>query len=180
MVQDAEDGCQMVMHLLRDRISLSIYQSLSNNPTKDFLQELDVIFKDGLKNKLISQREYRVLWNSSPTIPMFYALPKVHKKVRPIPGRPIVSGKDSITQGISQYIDQIISPFVVTLPSYLRDTKDVVTRINDIRVKPGTFLASLDVEALYSNIDHTLEIQAISHFLYLKSIAFIEHNDFVI
>lgn len=55
--------------------------------------------------------------------PTFYAIPKVHKKNRPIPDRPIVSGNDSLTEGISEYVNQTLTPFVIGLPSYIRDTK---------------------------------------------------------
>lgn len=49
-----------------------------------------------------------------------------------------------------------------------------------MKMKPCTLLASLNAEALYSNIDHNLGIQAVSQFLYTESITYIEHNDFVV
>lgn len=59
-------------------------------------------------------------------------------------------GNDNITQGISNYVDEILFHFVTTLPSYLRDTKDAVTRLQDIHVTATAILASLDVEELYT------------------------------
>lgn len=118
--------------------------------------------------------------NPCPNIPTIYALPKMHKKTVPIPGRPIVSGNDSLIQGISSYVDEILASFVVSTLSYIRDTKDMVTQINGITVTKDTLLSRLDVESLYSNIQHHLGIKATMHFLYTKSIQFIEHKDFVV
>lgn len=81
------------------------------------------------KTNLISDDEFRFIFNPSPVLSTFYALPKVHKECRPVPGRPMVSGCNNLTQGASMYVDMILQPFVVTLPSYLRDTKDVVTKL---------------------------------------------------
>ena len=98
----------------------------------------------------------------------------------PIPGRPIISGNGSLTENISQYVDEFISPFVPTLPSYIRDTKDAVTRLQEIQVTKGTFLASLDIEALYTNIQHELGIQAVHSYLTTKGTQFHLHNQFIL
>ena len=49
-----------------------------------------------------------------------YLEPKIHKRNNP--GRPIVSAYSCPTELISQYSDQIMSPFVKSLPSYIKDT----------------------------------------------------------
>lgn len=52
-------------------------------------------------------------------IPTMYALFKVHKNLlNPLGGRPIISGNGSITEGISQVIDQHLRPHVLELASY--------------------------------------------------------------
>lgn len=44
----------------------------------------------------------------NPQIPTFYALPKIHKGTKPLKGRPIVSGINSVTQNVGIYLDQVL------------------------------------------------------------------------
>lgn len=47
---------------------------------------------------------------------MFYALPKVHKGVTSLKGRPIVLGIDGLMQNMGIYIDKILQTFVEAFP----------------------------------------------------------------
>ena len=49
----------------------------------------------------------------------FYLLPKIHKI--DVPGRLMVSACNCPTKMLSTYIDDLLKPIVVTLPSYLKD-----------------------------------------------------------
>ncbi|CAH2299478.1 Hypothetical predicted protein, partial [Pelobates cultripes] len=70
------------------------------------------------------------------------------------PGRPIVSGGDTITQNGSLYVDKIRRPFVEKLPYYVRVTKQALSLLSSLQVPPSAKLCSLDVESLYSSIPH--------------------------
>lgn len=142
VLQNKTEYKAMVLKLLEDRDN---YEVVSQDPTKGFSDELELILRNRKIHNLISDDEYKAMSNPCPTIPTFYAIPKVQKKVKSIPGRPIVSGNDSLTQGISEYINDILTPLVTGLPSYIRDTKDAVMRIRGITVTDKTRLASLDV-----------------------------------
>lgn len=74
--------------------------------------------------------------------------------LNPLKCRPIVSGVDSLTQNVGIYIDQILRPFVVSLPSYIRDTTDLIQKVEDVSFDRNTLLCSIDVEALYISIPH--------------------------
>ena len=92
---------------------------------------------------------------------MFYLLPKIHipkdkwfKGIIP-PGRPIVSDCSSDTYNISEFIDYYLKPVSNLHPSYLKDTPDFINKIRNIKVPPKALLITLDVDALYTNIDNT-------------------------
>ena len=53
----------------------------------------------------------------------FYLLPKIHKI--DVPGRPVVSACNCPTEMLSTYIDDLLKPIVVTLPSYLKDRDEL-------------------------------------------------------
>lgn len=95
---------------------------------------------------------------------MFYALPKLHKKAHPPPGRPIVSGIGGPTEKIGMFVDDALRPLVTSLPSYLRDTLHILQALEDLVVPPETILITLDIEALYSSIPHRSGLQIIEKF----------------
>lgn len=129
--------------------------------------ELKELPEEARMNFLISEEEYKFIYNPSPLLSTFYALFFFYC---PVPGRPIVSGCNNLTQEASVYIDTILRPFVTTLSSYLHNMKDVVTKLHEIVVHDGVYLASLDVESLYTNITHDLGIESIKLFLDTRNI----------
>uniref|UniRef100_A0A8C5N1Z7 Reverse transcriptase domain-containing protein n=1 Tax=Leptobrachium leishanense TaxID=445787 RepID=A0A8C5N1Z7_9ANUR len=141
----------MVKTLLEDS---NVYVRLPQDPTKRFMDQLGEILIRGYEKGHISEEEYKFLKTDKPTIATFYALPKVHKNLEKPPGRPIVSGIGNLTQNCSQYIDQILQDLVKTLPSYLRDTKQLLQIMNNFKFPEEAWMCSLDVEALYSSIPH--------------------------
>ncbi|XP_040272050.1 uncharacterized protein LOC120988574 [Bufo bufo] len=177
VLMDKLDYKKMVEDLVKQT---DTYQKLDHNPTDTFLGDLKLILSAAKEEKLISKEEFKYLFKLHPTTATIYAIPKVHKQRRPVPGRPIVSGNKSMTENISQYVDEFLAPFIPSLPSYIRDTKDVVIRLQDIQVTSQTKLASLDVEALYTNIRHDLGIKAVSTFLSTKSTQFSAHSEFIL
>lgn len=81
------------------------------------------------------------------------------------PGRPIVSAIGSLTENASRFVDPILMPHVLDLPSDTRNTLDLLKQIEDMVVPPDALLVTLDVEALYSSISHEQGIQTVRTFL---------------
>ena len=71
------------------------------------------------------------------------------------PGRPIVSDCPSDTYNISEFIDHYLKPVSNLHSSYLKDTPDFINKIRNIKVPTKALLITLDVDALYTNIDNT-------------------------
>ncbi|CAJ0915644.1 unnamed protein product [Ranitomeya imitator] len=161
VILDHQKYVGMCKLILNDR---ETYGILENDPTERFTGSLRMILDAGLDEKLISYNEYRFLTPRTPMIPTFYALPNVHKGLSPLKGRPIVSGVGSLSQNVGIYIDNILRPFVTSLPSYVRDTSDLLQKIDGIVVEQGTILGSIDVEALYSSIPHTMGLKALEYY----------------
>lgn len=110
----------MISSLLCDT---ETYERLEGNPIVKYLDKLKGLFLGARENEILTEAEFKFIYNTAPTIATIYAIPKVHKSARPVPGRPIISGCDSLTQGASIYVDRILRPFVTSLPSYIQDTK---------------------------------------------------------
>lgn len=95
-----------------------------------------------------------------PRTPLFYFLPKIHKPNNP--PRPIISGCDSPTDRLSNYISKIINPIAQAQPSYLKDTKHFIQIIDKSEnLTHDTFLVTADVTSLYTNIPHEEGMSAV-------------------
>ena len=79
--------------------------------------------------------------------------------------RPIVSSCESITERISQFVDRWLQPYVQRLPSYVKDTTELINQIEQLKLPTNCYLASIDVSSLYTNIPHKEGIQNVLHFL---------------
>ena len=84
------------------------------------------------------------------TQPTFYTLTKIRKPT--ITSRPIISGCDGPTKRISSFVDSLLQPISKSQKSYLKDTTDFINFIEKTKVKKRTFLVSMDVASLYTNI----------------------------
>ena len=81
------------------------------------------------------------------------------------PGRPIVSAYSCPTELISQYLDQIMSPFVKLLPSYIKDTNHALKTFRDFNF-PGQnkLIFTMDITSLYTVIPNHEGLLALKYF----------------
>eukprot|EP00061_Rhincodon_typus_P011191 g36030.t1 len=84
---------------------------------------------------------------------------KIHKANTP--GRPIVSGNGTLCENLSGYVEGILKPIVQGIPSFCCSTTDFFQKLSTHGpVKPGTFLVTMDISALYASIPHDNGIAA--------------------
>ena len=111
-----------------------------------------------LKNNYITKQEYNCLTENLeiPRTLLFYGLPKIHKTFDLFPPfRPIGSGFDSCTCNLSKFVDSFLKFQAQKCKSYIRDTKDFLIKLSSIKNIPeNSFLVTMDVSSLCTNIDH--------------------------
>jgi hypothetical protein len=97
-----------------------------------------------------------------------YLLPKIHKdpdkwtvKDKIPPGRPIVSDCSSDTYRVAEYIDHFLAPQATKHASFVKDTPDFLKKISQLRPNPNSFLVTIDVDSLYTNIDNKEGLEAV-------------------
>lgn len=66
----------------------------------------------------------------NPEIGDFYMLPKIHKPGNP--GRPIITGINTLTEHISGLVENMLKPLVMNTASFLQDTTDFLNKLNNI------------------------------------------------
>ena len=100
--------------------------------------------------------------------PLFYGLPKVRKPN--ITLRPIVSGCDSPTNQLSNYVTHFIQSLVETLPSYILDSKRFLQLLESLPPLPENgILVTADVTLLYTNIPHEEGMESVLHYMKLHA-----------
>ncbi|KAJ1192175.1 hypothetical protein NDU88_001487 [Pleurodeles waltl] len=145
------------------------YKRLYRDPTSDIQDEISFLVPKGMENDWLTQHEAAFLVQVNPRIPYFYILPKVHKGKIPPPGRAIVSGIGSVLEPLSQFVDFFLQPLVKKIPTYLKDTTDVLVLLDSVSFdKTKELLITLDVESLYTNIPQEVTLEVISNLLEAK------------
>nr|XP_039263152.1 uncharacterized protein LOC120339139 [Styela clava] len=92
--------------------------------------------------------------------------PKVHKKNHP--SRPIISTNGTATEKLSAFIDYKLTNLMCkeVIPSYVRDSMDLLNILKKIdNIPPGSYLVTMDVTSLYTNIPHKDGILAVEKYL---------------
>ena len=93
----------------------------------------------------------------------FYVLPKMHKV--PIVGRPIVSNINYTTYHASKWLHESLEPLLATFPSYLKDSKQAILDIEQLKVPKYCVLVTADVTNLYPSIHTPLGLAALREIL---------------
>lgn len=117
------------------------------------------------KRNLISGEVFKYIKPPcSPKLSTFYILPKIHKVN--IPGRPIVSSINSVTQNISEFLSVCLQPLIPKLKSYIKDTNHFLKKtMKHGKINENTILISADITSLYTNIPHKEGIEACIYFI---------------
>ena len=67
-------------------------------------------------------------------------------------GRHIVASTKYLTTPASRFIDYTLSPLLPSLPSYLKDSSDLIRQLGNLSIDSNSFLVTADVSSLYTNI----------------------------
>lgn len=79
-----------------------------------------------------------------------------------------MAGVGGLSEKAYMFIDFHLQPFVLDLPSCLRDSMLVIHQFGDLQVEGQPLLVTLDVESLYTNILHQHGMAAVMYFLNAK------------
>ena len=89
-------------------------------------------------------------------------LPKIHKRLEYVPGRPVISNCGTPTEKESDFLDSQLKPVMQSSRSYIKDSGDFIKKIKNIGTIPkDSILVTADVVGLYSSIPHEAGIKAL-------------------
>lgn len=156
------DTDMYIQEALRQLSDTQTYQLLSSNPTLPFKHKLSALLDRAVSMGIFSHSDKEKLIPGHSIMPIFHHLPKVHKGLQPLTGRPIVAGIGSLNERLGEWVDSQLQPLATSLPGYLRDTKQLLSKLHHLRWESGYRWISCDVTSLYSSIPHNLGIQAVA------------------
>ena len=150
------------MELTRLLSDEKFYEKVDAVPYLVICDKLNTILRR--YGKLLEDRltKYILHLTNSHSPAKFKMLPKVHKK--PLVGRPIVASSSFITTPASKFIDYCLSPYLSSLPSYLRDFTQLINELANYNTTKDCYLVTADVTSLYTNIPITDCLVAIDLF----------------
>lgn len=175
--------------MLTEHLSDSVtYKMIGNYNVQHTITKIDNLIKKFKQSCKFTKNEINYLTKFPCDIPFLYGLPKIHKHQdyfkntlvdnygcisieapRDLKFRPIISSIYSPTSHLSQFIDDIIKPLLPFLDSYCRDTFHFLERLkhfnSSIDQMDDIVFITFDVSSLYTNINITLGMDAISYWL---------------
>ena len=114
----------------------------------------------------LSQDTLNYFFVKDPKFARFYLLPKIHKRLHDVPGRPVISNCGFYTENISSFLDFHLQPLAQKVKSYIKDTNHFLKKIKELGHLPeGAILCTIDVVGLYPNIPHDEGLAFLKDFL---------------
>ena len=97
----------------------------------------------------------------------FHLLPKIHKWLYNVPGRPVIFNCGYYAENISSFLDYHLQPLVQKVELYIKDTKSFLKKLKELCSLPkNAILYTTDVVGLYPNIAHEEGLASIrKHYL---------------
>lgn len=132
------------------------YRPLLSDPKAKYRLALESLVQRGFEQGILNHT-----LPLAPSAPIIYYLPKIHKHPTCPPGHPVIGGIDSVASRVGRYIDFLLQPFVVKMPSYIKDSRQVINVLAEHTHKPGMWLVTADVTSLYTVIPHDLGLFAV-------------------
>ena len=95
-----------------------------------------------------------------------YVLPKIHKRLSDVTGRPVISNCGMPTEKVSEFLDYHLKPVMQDGKSYIRDSGYFLEMIYNISTLQETsLLVTADVVGLYPSIPHQAGLTALKEAL---------------
>ena len=116
-------------------------------------------------NCIISEKELQYFtykYKKTTSLGKMYLLPKIHKRLYDVPGKPVISNCGTPTEKVSEFLDHHLKPVMQAGESYIKDTGDFLNKIKNIHGIPeNAILVTADVVGLYPSIPHQAGLEAL-------------------
>ena len=119
-----------------------------------------------LNHKEVDKNSMEYIIVKETQLDRFYLLLKIHKCRSNVPGRPVISNDGTATDKIPLLLDFHVKTIIQTMPHILEDTRDFLSRSNQLcDIPDNTLLVTFDVENLHHHIPHKEGLETMKRYL---------------
>ena len=125
---------------------------------EDYLAEARTQLKDKdvyqeLKGNIDETLDYFLVNN--PKLGRFYLLPKIHKRLHNVPGRPVISNSGYYTENMSAFLEYHFKSIAQKIKSDIKNTNDFLRKFDALpSLLEDIVLCTIDVLGPNPNIPH--------------------------
>ncbi|CAB4028918.1 Hypothetical predicted protein, partial [Paramuricea clavata] len=110
-------------------------ERFSEETVMSLTEESNNMFHKLYNQGCISKDEFKYFsydFKNSCALGRLYLLPKIHKRLRNVPGRPVISNCGTPTERASEFLDHHLKPIMKAGKSYIRDTGHFLDKLKEI------------------------------------------------
>ena len=161
VVWDREGYLKEAYKQLEDR---EVYEEVPNDPSVLVNTIIKALEKIRLRGDLSSDT-LNCFVVEDPKLARFYLLPKIHKRLHNVPGRPVISNCGFYIENISSFLDYHLQPLARKVKSYIKDTNYFLNKIKKLGIlRDGAILCTMDIVDLYPNIPYGEGLDSLRRF----------------
>ena len=162
VIKDADKSSAVVVWYREDYLKEAhkqlsdeeVYEEVTNDPSTLESTIFTALNKIRARGDL-SADNLEYFFNKDPKFARFYLLPKIHKRLHNVPGRPVISNCGYYTENISSFLEYHLKPLARKVESYIKDTNHFLKKLKELGSLPkNAILCTIDVVGLYPNIPH--------------------------
>ena len=149
---DREDYLREANSQLSDK---DIYREVKGYAEDQLMKVIKSVLRKIRNRGDVSDETLDYFLVNNPKLGRFYLLPKIHKRLHNVPGRPVISNSGYYTENISSFLDFHWKPLAQKVKSYIQDTNGFLKKIANLPPLPDDLiLCTIDVVGFYPNIPH--------------------------
>ena len=157
MIWDLNDYLKEAKKQLSDRSNYLETKVIEKNIV-NLVEQSNKMFENLQRKSVIQEREknyFKFNSKKATNLGKLYLLPKIHKGLSNVPGRPVISNCGTPTEKVSEFLDHQIQPTMKQGNSYIKDTGDFQEKLRAIgEIPKGAILVTADVVGLHPIIPH--------------------------
>ena len=131
IINEADKGSAVVVRDREDYLKKAKNQINDKNVYKELTGDVESALGKIIKTILKKVRDRRDVSDSTSDyfLVRFYLLPKIHKRLQNVPGRPVISNSGYHTENISAFLECHLKSLAKDVKYYIKDNNDILRKI---------------------------------------------------
>ena len=137
VVWDKEDYLREANSQLKDK---DVYREVKGDAEGPLMKVIKSVLRIVRNRGDISDETLDYFLVKNLKLGRFYLIPKIHKRLHNVPGRPVISNSTYFTENISSFLDFHLKRLAQKVKPYLQDTNDFLKEIANLPPLPDDLI----------------------------------------